>query len=86
MGYGDVFSTLGRDFARGNRLDALEHVCRVVAIAALVTDPNHHVLKDHKARFVLEGLPLYPLFSNCPRTVLAPLSKPSRHIYGSVTS
>lgn len=67
-GYGDLFCTLGRDCACGKRLDPLERVCRVVAIATGVTDSDHHFLKNHKAgfvfkRFALDALCLYRAFT-----------------------
>jgi hypothetical protein len=85
MGHGHLFSSLGRDLSRGNRVHPLERVGRVVTIATLVTDPDHYVLKDHKARFVLESFALYLLLSNRSLAVLAPISELIRHISGSVT-
>lgn len=46
---------LERGFTRGDRLDLPECFCRIVAIATPIADPNHHVLEDHEACFVLES-------------------------------
>jgi hypothetical protein len=85
MGHGHLFSSLGRDPARGNCVYPLECVGRIVTIATLATDSDHYVLKDHKARFVLKSFALYLLLSNRSLTVLAPISELIRHISGSVT-
>jgi len=82
-GYRHLFSAVGRDQTRGDRLDPLERVCRVVTIATLIADTDHHVLKDHEARFVLKGLAPHSPFSNRSLAILAPICEANCHFYGN---
>ena len=73
--HGDLFSVLGRDFTRGNGLYLLECLCRIEAISTFITHPDHHVLKDDKARFVFKRFALHPLRLNRSLAVFAPISE-----------
>jgi hypothetical protein len=86
MGHGDLLSVLWGDFARGNRLCLLECLCRIEAIAAFITHPDHHVLKDDKARFVFKRFAVHPLWLNRSLAVFAPISELGCHGDHSVTS
>jgi len=71
MGHGHMFGSFDGDPTRGNCVYPLERVCRVLAIATLVTDPDQYLLKDHKTGFVLESLAFDVLLSNRFLTLLA---------------
>jgi hypothetical protein len=77
---------LGGDFTRGNGLDLLKCLCRIDAIAAFITHPDHHVLKDDKTRFVFKRFALHPLCLNRPLTVFAPVSELGGHGNHPLTS
>jgi len=75
MGYRNTLSSLWLGFPCGNRVHALKHSCRVIAVTTLIADADGHLLENHKSGLMLECLALDALRPDCAFAVFAAIAK-----------
>ncbi len=86
MGHRDLFKTFWGEFTGSNRLDLLECLREIIAIAARVTDANDNILKDHKTVLVFKSFAFHALRTYSSLAVFTSITELCRHALGSIIS